>query len=110
MWPNPQFPADLVTLLKKSLMENFIFSAVRAAWRFLHFKFLRNDFSYLRTKVGDAFTTMIYSTQIWYSKVRLVTKTEGVTSIPSKNSPCNGRRKDLFKHLHLNRQSDAFLF
>ena len=32
MWPNPQFPphfpADLVTLLKKSLMENFIFCAV----------------------------------------------------------------------------------
>ena len=39
MWPNPLFPADLVTfteeilneklhLLKKSLMENFIFCAV----------------------------------------------------------------------------------
>ena len=25
MWPNPQFPADL-----KSLMENFVFCAVRA--------------------------------------------------------------------------------
>ena len=27
MWPNPQFPADLVNLPKKSLMENFIFCA-----------------------------------------------------------------------------------
>ena len=30
MWPNPQFPADLVHLLKKSVMENFIFCAVVA--------------------------------------------------------------------------------
>ena len=29
MWENPQFPADMVTLLKKSLMENFIFCAVQ---------------------------------------------------------------------------------
>ena len=28
MWPNPQETADSVTLLKKSLMENFIFCAV----------------------------------------------------------------------------------
>ena len=28
MWLNPQFPADLVTLLKKSLIENFIFCAM----------------------------------------------------------------------------------
>ena len=29
MWPNPQFPADLVTFTeKKSLMKNFIFCAV----------------------------------------------------------------------------------
>ena len=28
MWPNPQFPADLVTFNEKSLMENFIFCAV----------------------------------------------------------------------------------
>ena len=25
MWPNPQETADLVTLVKKSLMENFFF-------------------------------------------------------------------------------------
>ena len=29
MWPNPQFPADLVTFTKESLMENFIFCALR---------------------------------------------------------------------------------
>ena len=29
MWPNPQFTADLPPLLKKSLMENFIFCAVQ---------------------------------------------------------------------------------
>ena len=30
MWPNPQFPGDLVThLLKLSVMENFVFCAVR---------------------------------------------------------------------------------
>ena len=28
MWPNPQETADLVNLLKKSLMENFIFCVV----------------------------------------------------------------------------------
>ena len=28
MWLSPQFPADLVTLLKKSLMENYIFWVV----------------------------------------------------------------------------------
>ena len=28
MWPNPQFPADLVTFTEESLMENFIFRAV----------------------------------------------------------------------------------
>ena len=28
MWPNPPFPVDLSHLLKKSLMENFIFCAV----------------------------------------------------------------------------------
>ena len=28
MRPNPQFPADLATFTKKSLMENFIFCAV----------------------------------------------------------------------------------
>ena len=48
-------------------MEKFIFSAVRAARRFLHFKFLRNDFSCLRTTVGDAFTTMIY---IWFLRLK----------------------------------------
>ena len=34
MWLNPQFPADLVTLLKKSLMENFIFCAVNTPENF----------------------------------------------------------------------------
>ena len=28
MWSNPQFPADLTNLLKKSLVENFIFCTV----------------------------------------------------------------------------------
>ena len=28
MWPNLQFPADLVIFTEKSLMENFIFCAV----------------------------------------------------------------------------------
>ena len=28
MWPDPQFPEYLVTLLKKFLMENFIFCVV----------------------------------------------------------------------------------
>ena len=29
MLPNPEFPADLVNLLKKCLMKNFIFCAVK---------------------------------------------------------------------------------
>ena len=29
MRPNPQFPMDLVTFTEKSLMENFIFCAVK---------------------------------------------------------------------------------
>ena len=29
MWPDPQETADLVTLLNKPLMENFIFCAVK---------------------------------------------------------------------------------
>ena len=29
MWPNPQKTADLLHLLKESLMENFIFCAVK---------------------------------------------------------------------------------
>ena len=29
MWPNPQFPADLVSLLEKFLIKNFIFCAVK---------------------------------------------------------------------------------
>ena len=33
MWPNPQETADLVNLLKKSLMENFIFCAVNGSLR-----------------------------------------------------------------------------
>ena len=28
MWPNPQFPANLVTFTEQSLMENFIFRIV----------------------------------------------------------------------------------
>ena len=28
MWPNPQFPADLVTFTEKSIMQKFIFCAV----------------------------------------------------------------------------------
>ena len=28
MWPNPQYAADLITFMKKSLMENLIFCAV----------------------------------------------------------------------------------
>ena len=28
MWPNPQFPVDLVTFTDETLMENFIFCAV----------------------------------------------------------------------------------
>ena len=28
MWPNPQFPADLVTFTEETLMENFISCAV----------------------------------------------------------------------------------
>ena len=36
MWPNPQFPADLVIFTEKSLIENFIFCVVpyeRAEWQ-----------------------------------------------------------------------------
>ena len=33
MWPNPQFPADLDHLLKKILMENFIFLAVKSLYK-----------------------------------------------------------------------------
>ena len=32
MWPNPQFPADLITFTVKSLMENFIFCAVKVSF------------------------------------------------------------------------------
>ena len=32
MWPNLQFPADLVRFTEKSLMKNFIFSAVCMTW------------------------------------------------------------------------------
>ena len=32
MWPNAKETADLVTLLKKFLMENFIFCAVFELW------------------------------------------------------------------------------
>ena len=28
MWPNPQFPVNLVTFTEKILIENFIFCAV----------------------------------------------------------------------------------
>ena len=35
MWPNPEETADLANLLKKSLMENFIFCAVHVFWRCL---------------------------------------------------------------------------
>ena len=28
MWPNPQFPVDLVTFTEEIFMENFIFCAV----------------------------------------------------------------------------------
>ena len=28
MWPNPQFPGDLVTFTEEILVENFIFRAV----------------------------------------------------------------------------------
>ena len=33
MWPNPQFPADFVILLKKFLMENFFVQY--ASWKIL---------------------------------------------------------------------------
>ena len=72
--------------------------------------FLRNDFSYLRTKLDDSFTAMICSTHMGYSKVRLVSRTDGVTYIPEKNSSCNGRRKATFKLIHLNCQRGAVLF
>ena len=29
MWPNPRFPADLVTFTEKTLMEDFIFCSER---------------------------------------------------------------------------------
>ena len=29
MWPNPQFPADLITFTEESLIEIFIFCAVK---------------------------------------------------------------------------------
>ena len=32
MWPNPQFPVDLVTFTEEILMENFIFYAVAIIW------------------------------------------------------------------------------
>ena len=32
MWPNPQFPADLVTATKKSLMENSVFMCNEQCW------------------------------------------------------------------------------
>ena len=28
MWPNPQFPADLVTFTEETVMENFIICAL----------------------------------------------------------------------------------
>ena len=37
MWPTPQFTAIWSQLQKKSVMENFIFCAVKVLWRFDHF-------------------------------------------------------------------------
>ena len=36
MWPNPQFPANLVTFTEKTLMKNFTFCAVCVDWLSLH--------------------------------------------------------------------------
>ena len=55
MWPNPPFPADLVTFTEESLMENFIFGAVFISrtpnspelslkWEKISFNFFRTIF------------------------------------------------------------------
>ena len=41
MWPNPQEKADWVTLLKKYLMENFIFCALLKLTELEHFSILK---------------------------------------------------------------------
>ena len=46
MWPNPQFPADLVSLLKKSLMENLIFGAVKSITLDLFLGLFSNSFTW----------------------------------------------------------------
>ena len=35
MWPNPQFPADLVKFTEEILMENFIFCPMESVWLFV---------------------------------------------------------------------------
>ena len=42
MWPNPRFPADLVTFTEKYLMENFIFCEVDFLWIMMHFTAMVN--------------------------------------------------------------------
>ena len=45
MWPNPQFPAIRSHLLKKSLMENFIFYIVKNLRNYQIYKTIRSTFS-----------------------------------------------------------------
>lgn len=55
------------------------------------------------SKVDDALTVITHNSHIFYPKVRMVSKTVGVTGIPVEDIAGNRRRKAIFYLIHLNR-------